>query len=279
MSAGILLALFAAVTYGASDFLGGMGARRHSAWAIAFTGQLAGAAAILALAVVVPGSPVWADFAWAALAGLGGAVGVAFLYRGLASGRMGLVAPVSAVGAAVLPVTAGLALGERPSMLVWLGLAVALPGIWLVSREPVGSAGADFRRALLDGVIAGLGFGLLFIALAQVPASAGVLPLAANQLIGAAFTVIVARALRQAWRPRGGAIGWGVTAGVLGAAATASFLAASHATDLAVAAVLTSLYPAVTIALAAIVLRERINVTRGVGLVLCLACVGLVAAG
>ena len=279
MSAGILLALFAAVAYGASDFLGGMGARRHSAWAIAFTGQLAGAGAILAIAVFVPGSPGWADFAWAALAGLGGAVGVVFLYRGLASGRMGLVAPVSAVGAAVLPVVAGLVLGERPSLLVWLGLVVALPGIWLVSREPVESAGAGFRRALLDGMIAGLGFGVFFIALAQVPASAGVLPLAANQLIGAAFTLIVAAALRQPWRQRGRAIGWGASAGVLGAVASASFLAASHAADLAVAAVLASLYPAVTIALAAIVLRERINVTRAIGLVLCLACVGLVAAG
>ncbi len=279
MSAGILLALFAAVAYGASDFLGGMGARRHSAWAIAFTGQLAGAAAILALAIVVRGSPGWADFAWAALAGLGGAGGVVFLYRGLASGRMGLVAPVSAVGAAVLPVVAGVAMGERPSLLVWLGLAVALPGIWLVSREPVESAGPGFRRALLDGVIAGLGFGVLFIALAQVPASAGVLPLAAGQLVGGALIAIVAWSLRQAWRPRGRTIAWGASAGVLGAAALASFLAASQVTDLAVAAVLTSLYPAVTIALAAIVLRERITATRAIGLVLCLACVGLVAAG
>jgi drug/metabolite transporter (DMT)-like permease len=279
VSGGVLLALFAALAYGTSDFLGGVGARRHPAWAIAFTGQLAGAAAMLTLAVFVPGTPGWADFGWAALAGVGGAVGTAFLYRGLASGRMGLVAPVSAVGAAVLPVVAGVVLGERPSLLVWLGLVVAIPGIWLVSREPVQSPGDEVRRALLDGAIAGLGFGLLFIALAQVPASAGVLPLAANQLIGAVCTVVLATVLRQTWRPRGRTIGWGASAGVLGATATALFLAATQVADLAVAAVLTSLYPAVTIALAAIVLRERIGTTRAIGLVLCLACVGLVAAG
>ncbi len=118
MTAGILLAVVAAAAYGTSDFLGGVGSRRHPAWSIAFTGQLAGAAAMIGLGLTTSGSPTVTDFLWAGLAGIGGAVGTAFLYRGLASGRMGIVAPVSAVGAAIIPVLAGLALGERPGLLV-----------------------------------------------------------------------------------------------------------------------------------------------------------------
>ena len=86
-------------------------------------------------ACLLPGSPVASDFAWALLAGGGSATGSIFLFRGLARGRMGLVAPISAVGAAVLPVLVGAALGERPSWLIWIGMVAALPGIWLVSRD------------------------------------------------------------------------------------------------------------------------------------------------
>ena len=90
---------------------------------------------MLVIGLLLPGSPAARDFAWALLAGAGSATGSIFLFRGLARGRMGLVAPISAVGAAALPVLAGVALGERPSWLAWVGVLAALPGIWLVSRE------------------------------------------------------------------------------------------------------------------------------------------------
>lgn len=275
MTVGIVFALFAALAYGTSDFLGGAGSHRYPVWSIAFTGQLAGGAAMLALGLLTPGAPTITDFLWTGLAGAGAAVGTAFLYRGLASGRMGLVAPISAVGAAIIPVLAGFAGGERPSPLVWVGIVLALPGIWLVSHERVREASVS--RAVMDGSIAGLGFGVLFTALAQVDANAGFFPLAANQVTGAALTALIAAGLRHRWRPRGRAVAWGTVAGVIGAMGSAAFLVASQSAHLSVAAILTSLYPAVTIVLAALVLRERIGVLRAIGLGVCLVAIALVS--
>ncbi|MGC7101841.1 EamA family transporter [Amycolatopsis lurida] len=216
MNIGILLALSSALAYGAADFIGGVGSRRHSSWQVVLVGQVAGALVMLVAGLLLPGRPATSDFAWALLAGVGSATGSIFLFRGLARGRMGLVAPISAVGAAVLPVLVGVALGERPSWLVWVGVLAALPGIWLVSRETTSDRPAHTRGAVFDGAIAGVGFGVLFIALAQISADAGLLPLATNQLIGAILTVLAAAGLRQRWRPRRGVVGWGNASGVLG---------------------------------------------------------------
>ena len=191
MSIGILLALVAAIGYGAADFVGGLTARRVSPWAVALAGQLAGGLAMLAAGLSLPGQARPADFAWALMAGAGSAVGTVFLYRGLARGRMGVVAPVSGVGAALVPVFVGVALGERLDTLTWVGVLVALPGIYFVSREVTDRTGRSWS-GIADGALAGPGFGLLFVALAQVPESAGVLPLAANQGVGAVFTLMAA---------------------------------------------------------------------------------------
>jgi len=279
MNLGIVLALASAVAYGASDFIGGLGSRAHSVWPVVVVGQSAGALVMLVAGVALPGNPIAADFAWAVLAGIGSATGSIFLYRGLARGRMGLVAPISAVGAAVLPLLAGVAFGERPGVLVWVGMLAALPGIWLVSRNPSSDRLADTRGALLDGVVAGAGFGVLFVALAQISGGAGLLPLAVNQLVGAVLTIATAAGLRQAWRPSVGVLGWGSAAGVLGALGTLLFLLATGATSLAVAAVLTSLYPAVTVLLAAGLLRERVTVGQRVGIGICTLAVAAMALG
>lgn len=277
MNLGILLALSSALAYGAADFIGGVGSRRHSSWQVVLVGQAAGALVMLAAGLLLPGSPAAADFAWALLAGVGSATGSIFLFRGLARGRMGLVAPISAVGAAILPVLVGVALGERPSWLVWVGVLVAMPGIWLVSREttPV----ARTRGALVDGAVAGVGFGVLFIALAQISADAGLLPLAANQLVGAILTIAAAASLGQQWRPGRGVLGWGSASGVLGAVGTLAFMVATGATSLGIAGVLASLYPAVTVLLAAGVLGERIGTGQRAGIAICTIAVATLALG
>ena len=279
MNIGIVLAVASALAYGASDFIGGVGSRAHSVWQVVVVGQGAGAVAMLAAGLALPGDPAAQDFAWALLAGAGSATGSIFLYRGLARGRMGLVAPISAVGAAVLPLLAGVLFGERPGPLVWVGMLAALPGIWLVSRGPASSRSAGSRAALADGVLAGAGFGVLFIALAQISAGAGLLPLAANQLVGAALAVAVAAGLRQVWRPSRRVLGWGSAAGVLGALGTLFFLLATGATTLGIAGVLASLYPAVTVLLAAGFLGEHVAIPQRAGIGLCTLAVAAMALG
>ncbi|HEV2798319.1 MAG TPA: DMT family transporter [Nocardioides sp.] len=273
----VVLSLVAALAYGLSDFVGGLVSRRTSAWAVAFTGNAAAFAGAVVLALVVSGSPTGADLAWGALAGVGTGAGGAFLYRGLAAGRMGVVAPISAVGAALVPVCVGVATGERPALLVWLGIAAAVPGIWLVSREP-GTSG-DLAAGILDGVLAGLGFGLLFAAMGQVPEEAGYAPLAVSQAVAMVCVALTAALLGGRWWPYERAQAWGIVAGLLATAAVVAFLLATQTGLLTVASVVTSLYPAVTIAMAAVLLRERIHTSQGIGLVLCGVAVGLVAAG
>ena len=283
MSIGIVLALMAAVGYGAADFVGGLTARRVSPWAVALAGQLAGGLAMLAAGLTLPGQARLADFAWALMAGLGSAVGTVFLYRGLARGRMGVVAPVSGVGAALVPVFVGVSLGERPSTLTWVGVLVALPGIYFVSREVTHGTGRSWG-GIADGALAGLGFGLLFVALAQVPrvgrsscpwpptrASGRWSPWWSPRCCGSHGSRGIGPG---AARPAGAAV-----SGLLGTAGTAAFLLASHSADLAVVGVLASLYPAVTVLLAATVLREPFRLSQGLGLLVCGASVGLVALG
>lgn len=263
---GVLLALAAAFGYGVSDFVGGVTARRTSAWPVALMAAVGALVGSTVQAILWPGDPTTADLLWGLLGGVGSGVGSGFLYRGLASGRMGVVGPVSAVGSASLPVVVGLALGERPDLLAWLGLAVAVPGIWLVSREP-GGAGAS-AAGLADGVLAGLGFGLIFVATGQIGPHAGIWPLVGTQAVSLVVLPAIALALHADPLPRSRHDLWGVVAGLLASGAMLGFLLASHRTLLSVASVITALYPAVTILLA-VAIGERIHRTQALGLLLC----------
>ena len=281
----IVLALVSAFSYGLSDFIGGIVSRRVSAWPVAVVGQLSSIICTCAAALFVDGSPQSQNFLWALLAGVGSGVGTGFLYRGFASGRMSVVAPISAVGAAVVPVLAGALSGERLSLLVWLGIVLALPGIWLVSSTaeelPDGptSRRASLAEGVLDGILAGLGFGVLFAALGQVPEEAGLWPLALVQAVSLPAVVVLAVALGAAWLPRQRATWWALLAGPLGASATLAFLLATQSGFLTIAGVLASLYPATTVLLAAVVLHEKVHRAQGVGLGLCALAIGFVAGG
>ena len=275
----VLLSLLAAASYGLGDFNGGFFSKRGGAWAVSLVAQLAGTVCVLGYVLVAGGDPDGTDLTWALVAGVANGFGTAFLYRGLSSGRMGVVAPVSGVGAVLVPVAVGVVTGERPGLAVWSGVVLALPAIWLVSREPVTVEPEGPGSGLLDGVLAGLGFGVLFAALGQIPEEAGFLPLALNQLVGGLVVVLVAISLRQPWVPRSRWALGGAVSGVLAAVATGLFQVATQHGYLSVAAVITSLYPAFTVLLAAVVLRERVHRAQGVGLALCAVAVGLVAAG
>lgn len=272
----LLLALGAAAAYGVSDFVGGLSSRRTSAWPVAAVNSAVGCGCAVVGALLLPADAGPADLAWGALAGVGSGLGGAFLYRGLARGRMGVVGPVSAVGAALLPTLAGLLLGERLGPVTWAGVLVALPGIWLVAREP----GARTDAGLVDGLLAGAGFGVLFAATGQVPESAGLWPLAVTQLVGLVSVVALAAALQEPWLSRHRAVVLGGSAaGLLTFLALVGLLLATQQGLLTVSAVLASLYPAVTVLLARVLLAERLHRSQVGGLLLCGVTVVCVALG
>lgn len=273
----IVLSLISALAYGVSDFLGGIFAKRASAWQVAVVGQTSSAFFSTIAALLVVGSPSSSDLAYGALAGLGGGFGVAFLYRGLSTARMGVVAPLSAIGTALLPVVVGLAQGDRPSRLAILGIVCAFPAIALISR--VVDDNPAHRGGVVDGVLAGVGFGTLFVFLGQVGNDAGLFPLATSQVTSVLAVIATATVLRQTWVPRSRGAWSASMMGPLGATAQGSFLYATHHGLLSVVSVISSLYPASTVLLAAVVLREKIHGWQGVGLVFAGLAVALVAAG
>jgi drug/metabolite transporter (DMT)-like permease len=276
----VLLALGSALSYGLSDFIGGLLARRARVFAVAVVGQSTSTAGTGVAALLFPGDPTTPDWVWGSIAGVGSGLGAVFLYRGLASGRMSVVAPLSAVAAALLPVVVGFISGERPTLVTWLGVVCAFPAIWLVARAADPAPADRARRAgVADGLFAGLGFGALFTALGQVENGSGLGPLALAQATSVVSIIVLAIGLRQPWLPRHRGEVAASSAGLLGALATLLFLLSTQAGLLTVAAVLSSLYPVTTVLLAALLLHERIHRFQGVGRVLAGAAVALVAGG
>lgn len=278
------LALASALSYGLSDFFGGLLSKTRSVWMVATASQLTAALATALIALFAGGDPRAEDFAWGAAAGLGGAVGISFLYRGLSRGRMGVVAPISGTGAALVPVVVGVATGDDPSALAWVGIVLAFPAIYLIPQTDAGQEPTPDQRPPTasgagDGVIAGLGFGALFALVAQFGDDAGFMPLALTQLVVGAAVALAAIALRQPWLPRGPGLLPVFAFGLLGAAASALFLLATREGLLTVVSVITALYPASTVAMAALVLRERIGRVQKAGLALAAAAVVLVTIG
>lgn len=274
----VLLALLSAIAYGTSDFVGGVISSRIPPWTAAFCSQVTGAAALAVLAIVDGGSLSAEGAAWGVLSGVGSGVGLSFLYRGLATGRMGVVAPASGVLAALVPAAVGVLTGDRPSMLVWVGILLAVPATFLVAREP--SAGPrSGRSGLSDGLLAGTGFGVGFAAIAKAPSEDGFWPVALSLLVGAVVVIVGATLARSDWIPRNATAALSTSTGILAAAALALFLASLDHGMLTVSAVIAALYPAATVLLAITVLREHVHRAQAVGLGLCAVAVAMVAVG
>ena len=259
----IVFALVSAASYGVSDFLGGLFAKKSSAWQVSIVGQSSSAVFAFILALFLIGTPAQADWLWAAAGGLGGGFGAAFLYRGLSTGRMSVVA-------------VGLALGDRPGALAVIGIVFAFPAIYLISRVTEHTVNTG---GVLDGVLAGLGFGALFTLIGQIDADAGLMPIALMQVTSVLAVILTATVLRAQWVPRDRQAWSATMMGPLGAIATGAFLYATHEGLLSIVSVIASLYPATTVLLAAVILHERIHRAQGIGLALAAAAVVLVAAG
>ena len=180
---------------------------------------------------------------------------------------MSVVGPVSAVGAAIVPVAVGLALGERPSVLAAAGVLVALPAIVLVAAS--GGVRGRLGAGLSDGLVAGLAFGILFVGLAQAGRNAGLWPVATEQTSALLPVLAVAVKSREPIPIAIRAAGLPALAGAAGMAASLLYFYATHFAMLATAAVLVSLYPGVTVLLARTILQERFTDAQRAGLGLC----------
>lgn len=284
----VLLGLAVAMAYGAADFLGGMASKRAPLLGVLLGVQVIGLPVLAALVVMAGGEPTARALLFGGLAGVGGILGIACLYRGLAIGRMAVVAPITAVGAAVLPVGWGLTTGERPSVVALAGVLLALVAVVLVSSPPPASdpdARAAARRAgrapLVLAVVSGIGFGFVFILLAETGSDSGLWPLVATRAVSIALLAAGAVVSRQAVRPTAerGVLLTIAGGGVLDMTANVLYVVASRQGMLSLVAVLSALYPAATVLLARVVLKERIGRLQLGGIVLTGAGVVMIAAG
>ncbi|MCJ7671431.1 MAG: DMT family transporter [Acidimicrobiia bacterium] len=277
-----VLALAAALTYGAGDFLGGIATKRSDgSLGVVALSSAVGVALLLGLVWVFPADPTAADLAWGAAGGVAGGIGVTLFYRALATGVMSVVAPVTAVTGAVVPVAAGLLLGERPGALALVGVALAIVAVALLAREAPGTnelVGGDRTLAFVLALGAGLGFGGFFVLLDRTGDSAGLWPLVASRSVTLVLAIVVAVATSHSVLPARKATVLAIGTGLLDMSANALFLVANRSGLLALVAVVTSLYPASTIALAQIFLGERLARHQVVGIFLAVGAVILIAA-
>jgi drug/metabolite transporter (DMT)-like permease len=286
----IVLALASAIGYGGSDFAAGFAAR--SAPVIQIT-LLASAVSAVFVAAALPFAaspgPTETALAWGFGAGIGGTLGAFALYLGFRHAAFSVAAPLSAVASAGFSVLAGLLYGERPTALALTGIVLALPAIVAVSVS-AGGEEAEAEQAtapsagrqgagVVYGLVAGAFFALLFIGLDRAGAGSGLWPVAAAAAGELAAALVAAAAVRSFRLCGGRARLLAVITGVAGAAGTILFFTATHHGFLAVTAVLTSLYPAVTIVLARVTLGERLTGLRLAGLGLAGVCVSLIAVG
>lgn len=269
-----LLALAAAAAWGSGDFTAGLAARRVGPFHTVLISYAVGLVALASVALARGEAlPAAADLLWGALAGLAGMLGLGFLLRGFAIGRMGIVAPVSAVLATAVPVIFAALTEGLPRELQLLGFGLALASIWLLSRpEPLAGRPAGLGMALL----AGLGFGGFFTILGQISQDALFWPLVTGRLVAGAAMVAFAVASRRPVVPPAAPLGLLAFIGVIDAAGNLFFLLAVQLGRLDVAAVLASLYPAVTAILARLIADESLARLQVIGVAAAVAAIVLI---
>lgn len=253
----LYFALPGALAYGLADFAGGMATRRAPVFLVTAAVQVAGLVALLPAVPLAGGTLSWAAVGWGVLAAAGGTGGLLLYLRALAVGPMGVVAPLSAVVGAGLPLLVGLLGGERLGPITLVAIGVALVAIVLATAG--GAPGAGGRLGPLMALGAGAGFALFFVGLHAAPEDSGMWPLLVGRLASVPVLIIVA-ALTCGVRPAAG-FPWrlAVFSGVFDTLANVFFLLAARAGDLGVSSVVVSLYPVVVALLAGVVLRERLT--------------------
>ncbi|WP_197415523.1 DMT family transporter [Mycobacterium sp. IS-1590] len=279
---GVALALASALGYGISDFVGGLASRRVAALRVVLVSYPIALVVLAALAVPIGGVVSQGAVLWGVLCGVSQAFGVWWFYAALGSGPISVVSPLTAILVAGIPVGFGLALGERPGLLAGVGVVLALIAVVLVSRE---ASDEDFTEHRFTPTVAwltigsGVAFGLNFVLIDQAPVEAKLWPLVFARASATGLVVVIALLSRNLRPPSGNPLKLAVLAAFLDVGANIAMLLALQAALLSLAGVLMSLYPAATVLLAIVVLRERVTRWQALGMVLALAAVAMIAAG
>lgn len=278
----ILLSLVSAVAFGTGDFFGGLSAKKTSALNVIAFSHLVGLIGIAFVSFRVSDAIDGEAVLIGAVAGIFGLAGVFYLYRGLSTGVMAVVAPLTAITSALIPALWGLLQGESLSILAWLGVLVALVAIGFCSSpSDVAEAQSTVTpQIVFESLLAGAGFGTFFILFDLAPDDVGTWPVVGARLVTAVplvpFILLRRPSDLPAIRAAAGTI---IATGVFDTLANALFLVATTLGDLTIIAVLSSLYPVSTVILANRVLKEKISSLQFAGLVLALAATVLIAAG
>jgi drug/metabolite transporter (DMT)-like permease len=273
----ILFGLFSALSWGGGDFFGGLASRKTGAYRAVFYGEVLGL--FFLFGAVAFRSEVMPDWQKLVLAGTGGAVGsigLLILYQAMITGRMSIATPVSALLAATLPVAVGMLLDGLPAWTKLAGFALALLAVWLVAQEHSEKTQLMRLSDLRLPLLAGSCFGIYFILMHLASTTALVWPMVASRSAGALALLIFMFTFRQAWHVST-PLAWpliGINA-ILDVGGNLFYILAGQTGRMDVAAVLSSLYPGITVLLAGLVLKEKINTVQWLGILAALAAIML----
>ena len=269
------LSLLAAAAWGGGDFSGGVASKRASVFRVVAGAHFVGLLSMLLMAWLTREPvPPRADLLWGVFAGVSGAFGIAALYKALAVGRMGVIAPVASVVTGIFPVLFSMRTEGLPDRVQMLGFALALLSIWLVARP---NQLWDSQRGLGLAVFAGLMFGLFLVGGKQSGHHGVFWPLVGARSVSTALMLVIVAFAPRDPQPLRPALWPMVFSGLLDSAGNALFIAATRHGRLDVSAILSSLYPASTVILARVLLKEKISPTQGAGIVGALAAVALIS--
>jgi drug/metabolite transporter (DMT)-like permease len=278
MSADVLFMVLLSIgLVGSADFFGGIASKQASPFSVAAWSQWAGVPVIVLVALVYGGTPASEDLLLGMIAGLGSAIGVIALYRGFSVSSVGIVAPIASTVAAMLPILVGIVGGERPESLVAVGLAIGVVSVVLVGYVP--GAGHLSLAGVRHGLFSGIGFSMMVVAYSRTSEESGLTSAVSGRFtsaVVATLAMIVVRAPRSidqhVWVPT-------ALAGILAGLGMGFFVAASQRAELIVVGMAIALFPAVTVVLAAIFLKERLAPSQWVGITFAVLAVSLISVG
>ncbi|NIO03540.1 MAG: EamA family transporter [Proteobacteria bacterium] len=273
---GVIFALNSALVWGSGDFSGGIATRRNNPFQVLALASITGIVVLALLAIVRgEGLPDLTSSAWATSAGVSGALGIAALYRALSLGNAAIVAPIAAVIGAILPILFGTAFEGVPRLTQIAGFLAGIVGIWLLTKSPSASR-VEVQGGMLLAFSAGLGFGGFFILIAQVEPGIIFTPLLVAKSVSLGVALVIL-SIQHSGFPAARSNPVALIAGVLDAGGNVFYLLAEQFTRLDVAAVLSSMYPASTVILASLILKEKVSPVQWAGVFLCLFAVALIA--